>query len=260
MVTVLDHSPMMIYKRAWTFDDASSSIWFRHNGRIDRLAGVDDKGALTVVNVDSWAITTLPGPYADAVPIDGGRIATMTPKTAPWPSSPTPSPAPDAPERAAVDLSPPPSPGVHRVRWRAGRRAWRSPRARRPRAAAGRRPRTRRSAPAAVLRRRSRESDCRGELDRVHAAQAVLEREPVRQAAPSPAPRRRDASGRRARRPTGRVATSPGPSRGAPAQRGARLRVRDDTGDRRSGLREPRRASRRPSSSTTSFTNALVSR
>jgi hypothetical protein len=77
-VTVLDHSPMMIYKRAWTFDDASSSIWFRHNGRIDRLAGVDDKGALTLVNVDSWAITTLPGPYEDAVPIDGGRIATMT--------------------------------------------------------------------------------------------------------------------------------------------------------------------------------------
>ncbi len=78
MVTVLDHSPMMIYKRAWTFDDASSGIWFRHNGRIDRLGGVDDKGALTVVNVDSWAITTLPGPYVDAVPIDGGRIATMT--------------------------------------------------------------------------------------------------------------------------------------------------------------------------------------
>ena len=77
-VTVLDHSPMMIYKRAWTFDDASSSIWFRHNGRIDRLAGVDDKGALTVVNVDSWAITTLPGPYEDAVPIDDDRIATMT--------------------------------------------------------------------------------------------------------------------------------------------------------------------------------------
>jgi hypothetical protein len=78
MVTVLDHSPMMIYKRAWTFDDASSGIWFRHNGRIDRLAGVDDKGALTVVNVNSWAITTLPGPYEDAVPLDDGRIATMT--------------------------------------------------------------------------------------------------------------------------------------------------------------------------------------
>lgn len=78
MVTVLDHSPMMIYKRAWTFDDATSGIWFRCNGRIDRLAGVDDKGALTVVNVDSWAITTLPGPYADAVPINGGRIATIT--------------------------------------------------------------------------------------------------------------------------------------------------------------------------------------
>jgi len=69
MVTVLDHSPMMIYKRAWTFDDASSSIWFRHNvASID--CRVDDTGALTVINVDNWAITTL-RPYADAVPIDG---------------------------------------------------------------------------------------------------------------------------------------------------------------------------------------------
>jgi len=77
-VEVFDRSLYPIYKRTWTFDDESSSIWFRHDGRIDRLAGVDDEGALTVINVDSWAITTLPGPYADAVPIDDGRIATIT--------------------------------------------------------------------------------------------------------------------------------------------------------------------------------------
>ena len=77
-VEVFDRSLFPIYKRTWTFDDESSSMWFRHDAQIDRLAGVDEKGALTVINVDSWAITTLPEPYADAVPIDGGRIATMT--------------------------------------------------------------------------------------------------------------------------------------------------------------------------------------
>jgi hypothetical protein len=78
-VEVFDRSLMAMYKRTWTFDDASSSLWFRHDGRIDRLAGVDNKGALTVINVNSWAITTVPGTYTDAVPIDGGRLATMTP-------------------------------------------------------------------------------------------------------------------------------------------------------------------------------------
>jgi hypothetical protein len=78
-VEVFDRSLFAIYKRTWTFDDASSSIWFRHNGQIDRLAGVDTEGALTVINVDSWAIASVPGIYEDAVPIDGGRIATMTP-------------------------------------------------------------------------------------------------------------------------------------------------------------------------------------
>ncbi len=67
-VEVFDRSLFAVYKRTWTFDDDSSSIWFRHDGRIDRLAGVDNTGALTVINVGSWAITTLPGPYADAVP------------------------------------------------------------------------------------------------------------------------------------------------------------------------------------------------
>jgi hypothetical protein len=77
-VTVLDHTPMMLYKRAWTFDDATSSIWFRHDGQILCLAGVDSSGALTVINTDTWAIASVPGTYADAVPIDGGRLVTMT--------------------------------------------------------------------------------------------------------------------------------------------------------------------------------------
>jgi len=77
-VTVLDHGPMMLYKRAWTFDDATSSIWFRHDGQILCLAGVDSSGALTVINTETWAIASVPGTYADAVPIDGGRLATMT--------------------------------------------------------------------------------------------------------------------------------------------------------------------------------------
>jgi hypothetical protein len=44
-VTVLGHTPMMVYKRAWTFNDATSSIWFRHDGAITCLAGVDSSGA-----------------------------------------------------------------------------------------------------------------------------------------------------------------------------------------------------------------------
>lgn len=78
-VEVFDRSLFAIYKRTWTFDNDSSSMWFRHNGQIDRLAGVDNKGALTAINVGSWAIATIPGTYADAVPIDGGRLATITP-------------------------------------------------------------------------------------------------------------------------------------------------------------------------------------
>jgi len=80
MLTVMQvfQEPMAVYQRAWTFDDSTSSIWFRHDGRIVCLAGVDDKGALTVANSDTWAIASVPGTYADAVPIDGGRLATMT--------------------------------------------------------------------------------------------------------------------------------------------------------------------------------------
>ncbi len=80
MVTVMQvfQEPMAVYQRAWTFDDSTSSIWFRHDGQIVCLAGVDNKGALIVANSDTWAIASVPGTYADAVPIDGGRLATMT--------------------------------------------------------------------------------------------------------------------------------------------------------------------------------------
>jgi hypothetical protein len=79
-VTVLDHSPMMIYKRAWTFDDGSSSIWFRHDPGIRYLAGVVNTGALTTINVDTYAIASVPGTYADAVPLADGRLTTLTPE------------------------------------------------------------------------------------------------------------------------------------------------------------------------------------
>ena len=92
-VEVFDRSLTGIYKRTWTFEDESSSIWFRDNGRIDRLAGVDDTGALTAINVDTWAIASVPGMYADAVPIDGGRLATMTPDgTLAFIADPVPAP------------------------------------------------------------------------------------------------------------------------------------------------------------------------
>jgi hypothetical protein len=77
-VTVYDWQLYAMYKRAWTFDDATSSIWFRHDGQIRCVAGVTNSGALTVVNTDSGAIASVPGTYADAVPIDGGRLVTMT--------------------------------------------------------------------------------------------------------------------------------------------------------------------------------------
>lgn len=77
-VEVFDRSLMPIYKRTWTFDDASSSMWFRNDEGITRLAGVDDQGVLTAVNVDDWKIAIVPGMYADAVPLGDGRLMTMT--------------------------------------------------------------------------------------------------------------------------------------------------------------------------------------
>jgi hypothetical protein len=78
-VSVVDWSMQYMYQRAWTWDNASGSIWFRHDPGIFHLAGIDNTGALTVINVDTYAIATVPGTYADAVPVDGGTLATMSP-------------------------------------------------------------------------------------------------------------------------------------------------------------------------------------
>jgi hypothetical protein len=78
-VSVVDYSMQYIYQRSWVWDNASSSIWFRHDPGIFELAGVDNTGALTVIDVDTWAIATVPGTFADAVPIRGGTLATVTP-------------------------------------------------------------------------------------------------------------------------------------------------------------------------------------
>ncbi len=77
-VWVVDWSMQYMYQRAWVWDDASSSIWFRHDPGISYLAGVDSSGGLTVINVDTYAVATVPGTFADAVPIDGGTMAVMT--------------------------------------------------------------------------------------------------------------------------------------------------------------------------------------
>ncbi len=77
-VSVVDWGMQYMYQRAWVWDDASSSIWFRHDPGIFYLAGVDSSGGLTVINVDTWALARVPGTYADAVPIDGGTMAVMT--------------------------------------------------------------------------------------------------------------------------------------------------------------------------------------
>jgi hypothetical protein len=79
-VSVVDWSMQYMYQRAWAWDDASSSIWFRHDPGIFELAGIDNTGALTLINVDTYALATVPGTYADAVPLADGRLATLTPE------------------------------------------------------------------------------------------------------------------------------------------------------------------------------------
>jgi hypothetical protein len=79
-VEVFDRSLIGLYKRTWTFDDGASSIWFRHDPGIQHLAGVDNTGALTAINVDTYAIASVPGSYADAVPLSDGRLTTLTPE------------------------------------------------------------------------------------------------------------------------------------------------------------------------------------
>jgi len=77
-VSVVDWSMQYMYQRAWVWDDAAGSIWFRHDPGIFMLAGVDNTGALTVINVDTYALATVPGTYADAVPLADGRLTTLT--------------------------------------------------------------------------------------------------------------------------------------------------------------------------------------
>ncbi|MEI6451568.1 MAG: hypothetical protein WCP98_16710 [Actinomycetes bacterium] len=77
-VAVVDWSMQYMYQRAWVWDNASGSIWFRHDPGIFQLAGIDNTGALTVINVDTYAIATVPGTYADAVPLADGRLTTLT--------------------------------------------------------------------------------------------------------------------------------------------------------------------------------------
>jgi hypothetical protein len=77
-VAVVDWSMQYMYQRAWVWDNASSSIWFRHDPGIFNLAGIDNSGALTVINVDTYAISRVPGTYADAVPLADGRLTTLT--------------------------------------------------------------------------------------------------------------------------------------------------------------------------------------
>ena len=77
-VAVVDWSMQYMYQRAWVWDNASSSIWFRHDPGIFNLAGIDNSGALTVINVDTYAIASVPGTYADAVPLADGRLTTLT--------------------------------------------------------------------------------------------------------------------------------------------------------------------------------------
>lgn len=77
-VEVLDGSLMDRYKRTWAWDNESDTIWFRHDPDITLLAGIDRQAGLTVINVDTYAMATVPGVYADAVPLADGRLATVT--------------------------------------------------------------------------------------------------------------------------------------------------------------------------------------
>jgi hypothetical protein len=54
-----------------------SNPHLRHDPAIDYLASVDGTGALTVYSVGGYAWATVPGPFAMAIPVAGGRIATL---------------------------------------------------------------------------------------------------------------------------------------------------------------------------------------
>ena len=77
-VSVVDWSMYYMYQRAWVWDNDSGSIWFRYDPGISYLAGIDDAGALTAINVDTWAIAPVLGTFADAVPLADGRLAVLS--------------------------------------------------------------------------------------------------------------------------------------------------------------------------------------
>jgi hypothetical protein len=78
-VAVLDWALYLEYQRAWVWDNVTSGIWFRHDPDIRYLAGVDTTGALTAINVETYAIAPVPGVFADAVPLADGRMAVVSP-------------------------------------------------------------------------------------------------------------------------------------------------------------------------------------
>jgi hypothetical protein len=78
-VTVLDWALSPEYQRTWVWDNVTSGIWFRHDAGIRYLAGIDHTGALTAIDVDTYAIAAVPGIFADAVPLGDGTLVTVTP-------------------------------------------------------------------------------------------------------------------------------------------------------------------------------------
>jgi len=76
---VLDRAGLVpVYKRAW-INDGQSDIWFNADPDIAWLASTDaTPGSLTVVNVMTWDMATVPTAYLGAIPVKGGQIATLT--------------------------------------------------------------------------------------------------------------------------------------------------------------------------------------
>jgi hypothetical protein len=77
---VLDRPALVpIYKRAWVNDGQSSDVWFNTDPDIAWLTSLNaTPGSLTVVNLMTWDTATVPAAYVDAIPVEGGQIATLT--------------------------------------------------------------------------------------------------------------------------------------------------------------------------------------
>jgi hypothetical protein len=72
----------------------TTSVWFRTDPDIRYLAEVDSaSGEMTVYNSDLWTSATLPGPYADAAPVAGDEIVTLSAEGTPsWIADPAAGP------------------------------------------------------------------------------------------------------------------------------------------------------------------------